>query len=77
MIKLINILKEIRVIKKGKVVYAMCTKDGSFEELVLLNNNQIIDDSEEDEWDGTNICKFRDEQGKEDMFYYIDKIEIS
>lgn len=75
MIKLKNILNEIQIKPNRKIVYAVSDENGSFVELIVLKSSQIIDDSEGTE-DGVEICKFREESGKEDEFYYIGKIEI-
>ena len=57
----------------GLVVYAASDSSGMFEELVVLDKKDIIDDSEETE-DGAFICIYK-KNGKKDEFYYIDKIE--
>ncbi len=59
-------------------------RNGSFEELMLLKNSQIIEDrelSEEDEEDGIgewglNYIKYKNRYGEEDEGPYLEKIEI-
>ena len=57
-----------------KIVYAMSDESGIFEELIVLNENEIIQDEIETE-DGTYICEYVLE-GKNDEFFYISKLEI-
>jgi len=57
-----------------KLVYASSTEDGMFEELVVLEKWQIIDDSCENE-DGVKIC-FYLVGGEETVMYYIDVTEV-
>jgi len=57
-----------------KIVYAMSDESGIFEELIVLNENNIIQDEIETE-DGTYICECVLE-GKNDEFFYISKLEI-
>jgi len=54
-----------------KIVYAACGCDGLFEELVVIDSNQVIVEllDEDEEF---YICKFVD-NGVEDEFYYLDK----
>ncbi len=67
-----------------QTVFAMCDRNGSFEELMLLKNSQIIEDrelSEEDEEDGIgewglNYIKYKNRYGEEDEGPYLEKIEI-
>lgn len=58
-----------------KVVYALSTLEGMFEELFVLNLYQIVFDSGETEH-GTNVCVYNDKDGNEKYFYYIDKTII-
>ena len=58
-----------------KVVYALSTLEGMFEELFVLNLYQIVFDSGETEH-GTSICVYNDKDEKEKDFYYIDKTSI-
>lgn len=57
-----------------KLIYASSTEDGMFEELVVLEKRQVIDDSCENE-DGVKICSYL-ENGKETVMHYIDVKEI-
>ena len=74
MIKLINILNEIKINKPGRTVYAYSSSTGHFGGLIVLNNGDIISDNEENNY-GVRICRYR-EGDKEDEFWYIDKKEI-
>ena len=57
-----------------KLIYASSTETGMFEELVVLEKRQVIDDSFENE-DGVKICSYLMD-GKETVMYYIDVKEV-
>ena len=57
-----------------KLIYASSTEDGMFEELVVLEKRQVIDDSYENE-DGVKICSYL-KDGKETVMHYIDVKEV-
>ena len=58
-----------------RTVFATSDYEGYFEELVMINNDQIIEFLGEDEETGVNSVKVIDD-GVEDIWYYIDIIEI-
>ena len=57
-----------------KFIYASSDDSGMFEELVVLEKHQVIDDSYENE-DGVKICSYL-ENGEETTMYYIDVTEV-
>jgi hypothetical protein len=58
-----------------RTVFAISDYEGYFEELVMINNDQIIEFLGEDEETGVNSVKVIDDD-VEDIWYYIDIIEI-
>jgi hypothetical protein len=68
-------LKEIQVNKPGKTVYALSSSEGSFDELILINNSDIIDDEEIND-DGVGILKLKDHTQPNRYEYFIGKLKI-
>ena len=58
-----------------RIVFATSDYEGYFEELVMINNDQIIEFLGEDEETGVNSVKVIDD-GVEDIWYYIDLIKL-
>jgi len=60
-----------------KVVYSLCSSDGHFEGLDVLDSKNIIRDNEE--WDienGISKVFYRNRMGRFDSFLYCDKEEM-
>jgi len=58
----------------GSTVFAVSDYEGYFEELVMIDNDQIIEFLWGDE-DNVNSVRVMDD-GKEDTWFYIDLVEI-
>lgn len=78
MIKLIDILNEITISKPGKTVYAISDYEGSFIELKLINNSDIIEDNGKEDNDGVYMFKYKQsvEEYGDEYDYYLAKIKI-
>ena len=58
----------------GSTVFAVSDYEGYFEELVMINNDQIIEFLWGDEYNVNSVRVMDD--GKEDTWFYIDLVEI-
>ena len=58
-----------------KIVFAVSDYEGSFEELVMINEDQIIEFLGEDEETGVHSVKVIDND-EEDIWYYVDLVRI-
>ncbi len=62
-----------------KRVYAMCSYEGDFIELVILHDDEVIDEdyTPEEEYGGYPIVKYRDLDGNEDTFHFMEVVVVS
>jgi len=57
-----------------KTIFAISNSEGMFEELIIINSDQIIEFLDETN-DGVGVVKVFDDS-KEQEWYYIDYIEV-
>ncbi len=73
--KLITILQEIEIKPKNKWVYTLCTKEGHFNQMWVIESKDIIKDSKDTNEDGVyEITHKIDDNIYEE--YYLEKIQI-
>jgi hypothetical protein len=62
-----------------KRVYAVCSFEGDFIELAILEEDEIIneDHSAGEKWGGYPTVTYRDLDGNEDTFYFIEVVEVN
>ena len=61
-----------------KRVYAMCSFEGDFIELVILEDDEVINEdySSGEEWGGYPTVTYRDLDGNEDTFNFLEVVEV-
>jgi hypothetical protein len=61
-----------------KRVYSMCSFEGDFIELFILEDDEVIseDYSSGEKWGGYPKVTYRDLDGNEDTFYFLEVVEV-